>query len=194
MPMHTNKQGVSAGATCNPTPIGKLKLFVKSQTGETTEFIVKKTMKMEKLFTRYADKYNMDWRELRFLFDGERIQHDETPESATLEDGDQLQALLVQDGGFAFPLHRVGVEEDGMDGGGSGGKTMKKGSGPKGPTETLESNLGKCCNDMNLAAVQLVSELLLFQYHSLWLTTQLFHTPLYHYPRIIFSQYQHVQA
>ena len=116
------------------------------RTGETTEFIVKKTMKMEKLFTRYADKYNMDWRELRFLFDGERIQHDETPESATLEDGDQLQALLVQDGGFAFPLHRVGgVDEDGMDGGGSGGKTMKKGSGPKGPTETLESNLGKCC-------------------------------------------------
>ena len=44
--MHTNNQGVSAGATCNPTPIGKLKLFVKSQTGETTEFIVKKTMKM----------------------------------------------------------------------------------------------------------------------------------------------------
>ena len=68
----------------------------------------------------------MDWRELRFLFDGERIQHDETPESATLEDGDQLQALLVQDGGFAFPLHRVGVDEDGMDGGGSGEKTMKK--------------------------------------------------------------------
>lgn len=51
VPMHTNNQGASAGATCNPTPIGKLKLFVKSQTGETTEFIVKKTMKMEKLFT-----------------------------------------------------------------------------------------------------------------------------------------------
>ena len=50
VPMHTNNQGVSAGATCK-TPIGKLKLFVKSQTGETTEFIVKKTMKMEKLFT-----------------------------------------------------------------------------------------------------------------------------------------------
>ena len=25
VPMHANNQGVSAGATCNPTPIGKLK-------------------------------------------------------------------------------------------------------------------------------------------------------------------------
>jgi hypothetical protein len=50
------------------------------QNGEETLFKVKKTTKMSKVFDAYASRKGVDTKSLRFMFDGTRLNADETPE------------------------------------------------------------------------------------------------------------------
>jgi small ubiquitin-related modifier len=72
---------------------------VKDQTGEETFFKVKKTTKMSKVFSAYAQRKGVSSQSMRFLLDGERIGVDETPKSLELEDQDQIDCVLEQHGG-----------------------------------------------------------------------------------------------
>mmetsp|Transcript_31728 Transcript_31728/g.41946 ORF Transcript_31728/g.41946 Transcript_31728/m.41946 type:complete len:111 (+) Transcript_31728:120-452(+) len=72
---------------------------VKDQTGEETFFKVKKTTRMEKVFTTYAQRKGVSVSALRFLLDGERVNPDHTPKMLDLEEHDQIDCMLEQQGG-----------------------------------------------------------------------------------------------
>ena len=109
------KEGVSASSSGSETATGtannnntdnnkggnRLTIYVKADSGESVEFKVKDTMKMQRLFEAYAKSKNIDHvHDLRFFMDGDRIQGDDTPETLKLEDGDQIDCMLEQTGGL----------------------------------------------------------------------------------------------
>jgi hypothetical protein len=51
------------------------------QTGEETVFKVKRVTKMTRVFDAYAAKKGVARASIRFLFDGERINDDDSPDS-----------------------------------------------------------------------------------------------------------------
>lgn len=79
---------------CSPLPL-------LSQNGEETQFKIKKTTKMGKVFKAYAERKGISQSTLRFLLDGERVADDQTAKMLELEDGDQIDAVLEQVGGSA---------------------------------------------------------------------------------------------
>jgi small ubiquitin-related modifier len=54
---------------------------------------------MSKVFDTYAQRRGVQPDSLRFLLDGERIEPDQTPKMLELEDQDQIDAVLAQNGG-----------------------------------------------------------------------------------------------
>jgi hypothetical protein len=77
------------------------------QTGEETFFKIKKTTRMEKVFTAYAGRRGVAVGSLRFLLDGEKIGIDQTPKMLELEDQDQIDCMLEQVRVFVFLLWSV---------------------------------------------------------------------------------------
>ena len=59
---------------------------------------------MQKVFIAYASAKGLNVNELRFCLDGQRIQPSDTPETLKLEDQDQIDCFLAQDGGWIFYL------------------------------------------------------------------------------------------
>jgi small ubiquitin-related modifier len=106
---------------------------VKDQTGEETMFKIKKSTKMSKVFSAYAQRKGVEEKSLRFLLDGERILETATPKMLELEDEDQIDCVLAQVGGSGDDddNDNVGDEgetkpapagsEEGAGGGGGGG-------------------------------------------------------------------------
>ena len=72
---------------------------VKDQTGEQTLFKIKRTTKMSKVFSAYAQRKGVELASLRFLLDGERISETDTPKMLELDDEDQIDCVLAQVGG-----------------------------------------------------------------------------------------------
>jgi small ubiquitin-related modifier len=72
---------------------------VRDQTGEETFFKIKKSTKMEKVFSTYAQRKGVSVESLRFLLDGERIEKTSTPKLLDLADQDQIDCMLEQLGG-----------------------------------------------------------------------------------------------
>ena len=62
-------------------------------------FKIKKTTKMSKVFDTYAQRKGIQPTSLRFLLDGDRVGMDQTPKMLEMEDGDQIDAVLEQQGG-----------------------------------------------------------------------------------------------
>jgi len=54
---------------------------------------------MTKIFEAYAQRRGLQASSLRFTLDGERIQADTTPKFMELEDNDQIDVVLEQQGG-----------------------------------------------------------------------------------------------
>jgi len=93
----TNKTAESAGA--NKEDGTHLNLKVKSQDGNEVFFKVKKTTQLGKLMNAYCNRVGKDPTTVRFLFDGERIQPESTPEQLDMEDEDEIDAMVEQHGG-----------------------------------------------------------------------------------------------
>ena len=77
----------------------RLKISVKAQDGSLTVFQVKPSMKMSRIFDAFAQRYKLDKRALGFLLDGERIKDDDTVKSLDLQEDDQIDCMLEQNGG-----------------------------------------------------------------------------------------------
>jgi len=75
-----------------------LTICLKDQTGEVTFFKVKSTTKMELVFNTYAARKGVRASALRFLLVGERVNPDHTPDSLQLQNEDQINVLLEQQG------------------------------------------------------------------------------------------------
>jgi len=72
---------------------------VVSSSGEEVFFKIKRTTKLSKLQGAYANKVGKDVNSIRFLYDGSRINDEDTPESLEMEDNDTIDVMVEQVGG-----------------------------------------------------------------------------------------------
>ena len=54
---------------------------------------------MKKLMNAYCSRQNLDQGQMVFLYDGERISPENTPEQLGMEDNDEIDAMIHQIGG-----------------------------------------------------------------------------------------------
>ncbi|KIL63715.1 hypothetical protein M378DRAFT_31624, partial [Amanita muscaria Koide BX008] len=73
----------------------KLNLVISFEGNQIT-VKVKPTMKFGKIFHAAEQRWNKDSGTLRFTYDGQRIDLEETPATLGMEDGDQIDAHLMQ--------------------------------------------------------------------------------------------------
>ena len=66
---------------------------VKAQDGTMYEFRIYKHTKMSAVFRAYAQIKKVGERAIYFLFDGNRISNDHTPEQIGLVEGDEIDAM-----------------------------------------------------------------------------------------------------
>ncbi|UJR10518.1 hypothetical protein I4U23_014721 [Adineta vaga] len=100
----TSVHGIKYGATGSNT--SKTEEYIKlrvvgqdnSQYSEV-QFKVKMTTSMSKLKKSYAERQGVPVNSLRFLFDGKRINDDETPKLLEMEDNDTIDVYQEQVGG-----------------------------------------------------------------------------------------------
>lgn len=90
-----DKDGESGGAAQKE----HIKLKVISQDGGEVHFKVKPTTSMGKLKKSYAERQGIPVTSLRFLFDGRRINDDESPAKLDMENDDTIEVYQEQTGG-----------------------------------------------------------------------------------------------
>lgn len=72
---------------------------VVSSTGDEVFFKIKRNTKLSKLQGAYANKVGKDVGSIRFLYDGSRINDDDTPSTLDMEDNDTIDVMVEQVGG-----------------------------------------------------------------------------------------------
>merc|ERR1712127_518102 len=78
-----------------------IKLKVVGQDSNEIHFRVKQTTQMGKLKKSYSERVGVPVTSLRFLFDGRRINDDETPKALEMEQDDVIEVYQEQTGGVA---------------------------------------------------------------------------------------------
>ncbi|PPR02561.1 hypothetical protein CVT24_001942 [Panaeolus cyanescens] len=79
----------------NPT----INIKVATAAGEEVFFKIKRSTKLSKLQGAYANKVGKDVSSIRFLYEGVRINDDDTPASLDMEDNDTIDVMVEQVGG-----------------------------------------------------------------------------------------------
>ena len=73
----------------------------RAQDGTEIFFKCKPHTAMGKLMNAFATRQGVNIKTVRFLFDGERIREDQTPQQLGLEDNDSIDVVMEQVGGGA---------------------------------------------------------------------------------------------
>lgn len=73
---------------------------VKEGSGDEIAFKVKRSTKMSKIMEAYANRRGIELSSLRFMFDGNRVNAEDTPKTLEMEDGDLIDARVEQLGGL----------------------------------------------------------------------------------------------
>lgn len=76
-----------------------LNLKVKGTDGNEVFFKIKRSTALRKLMDAYCSRLGVASNSVRFLYDGDRIQPDQTPEELQMEEGDSIDAMVEQHGG-----------------------------------------------------------------------------------------------
>eukprot|EP00727_Mastigamoeba_balamuthi_P007775 m51a1_g3618 putative ubiquitin-like protein smt3 (121) ;mRNA; f:83071-84091 len=76
-----------------------INLKVVGQDGTEVFFKIKKHTALKKLMDTYCQRQGIVPSNMRFLFEGKRINADQSPKDLNMEDGDIIDALLQQVGG-----------------------------------------------------------------------------------------------
>ena len=76
-----------------------LQLLCVGQDSNEIHFRVKQTTQMGKLKKSYSERVGVPVTSLRFLFDGRRINDDETPKALEMEQDDVIEVYQEQTGG-----------------------------------------------------------------------------------------------
>ena len=79
-----------------------ISIKVKDQHGGEVVFKVKKTTKFQKIMDAFCQKKAWDAGAVRFVFDGERILSDQTPDDIGMEDGDVRVTYI-----FKYPVSQL---------------------------------------------------------------------------------------
>uniref|UniRef100_A0A914DK12 Small ubiquitin-related modifier n=1 Tax=Acrobeloides nanus TaxID=290746 RepID=A0A914DK12_9BILA len=77
-----------------------IKLKVVGQDSNEVHFRVKYGTSMGKLKKSYAERTGVNVNSLRFLFDGRRINDEDTPKTLEMEEDDVIEVYQEQVGGF----------------------------------------------------------------------------------------------
>eukprot|EP00040_Diaphanoeca_grandis_P038577 m.256795 g.256795 ORF g.256795 m.256795 type:complete len:106 (-) comp34699_c0_seq1:109-426(-) len=76
-----------------------INLRVVAQDNNELHFKIKRSTPMRKLISAYCKKQGLNAASVRFLFDGETISPDATPDSMEMEDKDVIDVMYQQTGG-----------------------------------------------------------------------------------------------
>ncbi|KAG8985072.1 hypothetical protein FRB90_004950 [Tulasnella sp. 427] len=77
---------------------------VVASTGEEVFFKIKRSTKLTKLQGAYANKVGKDINSIRFLYDGQRIQEEDTPASLGMDEGDAIDVMVEHAPVYRFAL------------------------------------------------------------------------------------------
>ena len=69
---------------------------VDPQGSEEILFKIKRSAKMRRLFNAYCERMGYDPDSMRFFYQGERINENDTPDSLVLKDGAKIDAFIKQ--------------------------------------------------------------------------------------------------
>ncbi|CCF72480.1 small ubiquitin-related modifier [Babesia microti strain RI] len=94
--------GDQNGSASPAAPSEHIQLKVRSPDGSEVFFKIKKKTKLEKLMSAYCNRLGQSQDAVRFLFDGERLKGDKTPEEMGIEEGDIIDAMVQQTGGCGY--------------------------------------------------------------------------------------------
>ncbi|XP_038712920.1 small ubiquitin-related modifier 1-like [Tripterygium wilfordii] len=86
-----------------------INLKVKGQDGNEVFFRIKRSTQMKKLMNAYCERQSVDFSSIAFLFDGRRLRAEYSPEELEMEDGDEIDAMLHQTGGFLSDTCRLRI-------------------------------------------------------------------------------------
>ncbi|KAF9467481.1 small ubiquitin-related modifier [Collybia nuda] len=75
-------------------PNATINIKVVSSTGEEVFFKIKRSTKLSKLQGAYANKVGKDVGSIRFLYDGTRINDEDTPLTLEMEDNDTIDVMV----------------------------------------------------------------------------------------------------
>merc|ERR1711902_41409 len=75
-----------------------LNIKVKQDDSEIV-FKIKKSTPLKKLMNAYCQRQSLEITQIVFLYEGQRIQMEDTPEDLGIEDGDEIDAMIHQVGG-----------------------------------------------------------------------------------------------
>ncbi|PON91901.1 E3 ubiquitin-protein ligase parkin [Trema orientale] len=77
-----------------------MNIKVKGQDGNEVSFRIKRTSKFEILMKEYCNQMSLDIKSIAFIVEGRYfIKPFQTPEQLNMEDGDEIDAMLHQNGG-----------------------------------------------------------------------------------------------
>ncbi|VDB98147.1 unnamed protein product [Peniophora sp. CBMAI 1063] len=93
------EEGTQPEVKAEDGPNAPINIKVVSSTGEEIYFKIKRSTKLSKLQGAYANKVGKDVASIRFLYDGNRINDDDTPSSLDMEDNDTIDVMVEQVGG-----------------------------------------------------------------------------------------------
>ncbi|GAW81497.1 small ubiquitin-related modifier [Plasmodium gonderi] len=77
-----------------------IQVKVRSPDGAEVFFKIKRKTKLEKLMEVYCNRLGQSMEAVRFLYDGDRIHGENTPDQLGIEDGDVIDAMVQQTGGY----------------------------------------------------------------------------------------------
>ena len=105
-----------SNATGVAPPAGgeQLNIKVKAQDGTEIFFKIKKSTQLKKLMDAYCQRQGFSNNQCRFIFDGERIKDDDTPETLEMENGDEIDVMVEQTGGYFWTEKRCFVKRNDM--------------------------------------------------------------------------------
>merc|ERR1711933_57865 len=75
-----------------------LNIKVKQDDSEIV-FKIKKSTPLKKLMSAYCQRNSLDQSQIVFLYEGQRIVAENTPDALGMEDGDEIDAMIHQIGG-----------------------------------------------------------------------------------------------
>ncbi|KXN91528.1 Ubiquitin-like protein pmt3/smt3 [Leucoagaricus sp. SymC.cos] len=84
----------SGGGDVKQDPIAPIEIKVTSAMGDEVMFKIKRNTKLSKLQAAYAKRIGKDAGSIRFLFEGKRLDDDDTPASLDMDDGDSIDAMV----------------------------------------------------------------------------------------------------
>ena len=79
-----------------------IQLKVKNAEGKEVIFKLKSNTQLRKLMDAYCQREGLPAEGVRFLYDGDRLSRDQTPAELSMQDGDEIDALVEQTGGGNF--------------------------------------------------------------------------------------------